>query len=119
MDREQVLVRIAVSELGPQHWPAVQHAIEAVGLGPLEQTASEATLRKALLGDEPTETSRKVPLDSLIRKAFSVPKDAGNAAGAVTAALRAEGLSLDAANLAGIEDYRERWELELSSDGLA
>jgi hypothetical protein len=115
MDRERVLVRIAVAELGPEHLPVVRRAIEAVGIGSLVNPQTEPSLRSALAGEGPPAPADQ-PLGSLIRKAFQETRRAARAAEAVIAALRSEDLSLDAANLAGIEEYRERWELEISTE---
>lgn len=116
MDRERVLVRLAVSELGPEHLHAVRHVVEAVGLGSLEIPRSEMDLRSVLVGKGPSAPTTHQPLESLLRKAFQEPENGGGAASAVIAALRSENLSLDAANLAGIEEYRDRWELEISAE---
>lgn len=115
MDREPMLLRVAAAELHAEHLPALERVVNAVGLGTLPSAAKDAL--RATLSLDPSE-----PLDSVFLAGGAERNtaiDKIEIARAVLTALRAAGLSLDAANLAGIEQYREQWEREFASEGVA
>ena len=118
MDREPALVRLAVSELAPEQWPGLlRKIVEAVGIGALEPGAESAL--RAALSAEGLPQSQSSSLDALLHRELATSKDTGPIGAAVIAALRSQGLTLDAANLAGIEEYREPWETEISEEASA
>jgi hypothetical protein len=89
--QEGVLVGIALSELAPDHVAALRHGLSLVGSG----------------------------LVPGVRLALEEEGKTGESAAKLTAVLREQGWSLDAANLAGIEDYRETWEKETPEEAFA
>lgn len=115
MDREPTLLRVAAAELQPEHLPALERVVNAVGLGTLPPAAEQAL--RANLQLDPSEALDRVFLAASAERRAAIGKIA--IARAVLTALRAAGLTLDAANLAGIEQYREQWEREFASEAFA
>lgn len=89
--QEPVLVGIALSELSPEHVAALRHGLSLAGSG----------------------------LVPGVRLVLEEEGGSDQSAARLTAVLREQGWSLDAANLAGIEDYREAWEKETPEEAFA
>jgi len=115
LDSEPTLVRVAAAELQAEHWPILRKVVAIVGFGSLPSDA-EAALRQALQVN--SDSSLDSAFDAWLQKGLG-PVETHAAAEAVLAGLRAVGLTLDAANLAGIEQYRESWETDLAAEAMA
>ena len=89
--QEPLLLEIAVSELAPEHVAALRHGLSlaAPELAPRERWVRAGAGELRLAAER------------------------------LTSGLREEGGALDAANLAGIEDYREAWEKETPEEAVA
>lgn len=129
MDRERTLVRTAIMLLGASYTAPFVAGLRVVGCG--EVTAGQ---RETLAGDlfewlerNPSETSSfqarvaelqegQVDLESVLPSLLEARSAWPVLLPALETILEAQSHSLEAANLAGLDAYREAWEFELTAE---
>ena len=113
---DTTLTRAALAVLGADYPNAFRRGLEIVGIGDLD-VSSQATLREEL----ETVLDKNMPgkLDEAALLAIDESHQDHLLLAKMAEILAAQGYSLAAANLAGIEDYREPWEIQTSPEVLA
>jgi hypothetical protein len=127
--RERSVVRTAATLLGPTYTAAFEKAMRSVGLGDSTSEQRQALARRLATWSPPNEASAlaikplladlnspDVPLDELLPQLLNLREAQSEVLDTIARILAAQPHSLSAANLAGIDAYREPWELELPSE---
>lgn len=129
IDRERSLARAAIALLGPSYADVFNRVLRDVGMGVIENgqrrrfvAAIRAALRenvgaasemRPLLDDLESESRA---IDSLLPYILRAAESWPALQAIIGNQLAAQTHSLAAANLAGIDDYREAWEFEIASE---
>lgn len=112
---DTTLTRAALAVLGADYPNTFRRGIEIVGIGELD-VSSQIALREELA----TVLGNTIPskLDEAVLLAIEKSHQDQLLISKIAEIIAIQGYLLDAANLAGIEDYREPWEIETSPEVL-
>ena len=127
LDRERSLTRIALALIGPGYINDFARGVRAVGVGRLDAAARrEIADCITSIGEAATESEVAALIDDLrhesidasqlIDRCLRIPAVRSAVAPALLHVLNRQPHSLEAANLSGIDEYRQPWELELPQE---